>query len=67
VLSGVTPLTRFFSPGRMIKLVGLLTFLQLARGQQRHPQPRPAPEEEPAPRLRAPSTGTTLSGRAEGS
>jgi 2-polyprenyl-6-methoxyphenol hydroxylase-like FAD-dependent oxidoreductase len=67
VLSGVTPITKLFSPGRLIKLVGLRTFGQLARGQQRHPEPRPAPSEEPAPPLRAPSTGTTLSGRAEGS
>jgi 2-polyprenyl-6-methoxyphenol hydroxylase-like FAD-dependent oxidoreductase len=67
VLSGVTPISRLFSPGRLIKLVGLRTFVQLARGRQRHPEPRPAPAEEPAPLLRAPSTGTTLSGRAEGS
>ena len=44
VLSGATPIASFFSPPRLVKLVGLRTFLELARGRQRHPGPRPAPE-----------------------
>jgi hypothetical protein len=66
VLSGATPLTKFFSPGRLIKLVGVRTFGQLAR-QQRHPEPRQAPAGTAATQLTTPSTGRTSSGRAEGS
>jgi hypothetical protein len=39
-------MTKFFSPSRLIKPVGLPTFAQLARGQQQHPEPRPAPAQE---------------------
>ncbi len=46
VLSGATPIASFFSPPRLVKLVGLRTFLELGRGRQRHPGPRPAPAEE---------------------
>jgi 2-polyprenyl-6-methoxyphenol hydroxylase-like FAD-dependent oxidoreductase len=45
VVAGVTPMGKFFSPGRLIKLVGLRGFLELGRARERNPQPRPAPAE----------------------
>jgi flavin-dependent dehydrogenase len=40
VLAGSVPVNRLFAPRRLIDLVGVRGFAQLARGQLRRPQPR---------------------------
>jgi hypothetical protein len=46
--TGSVPMTKFFSPGNLISLVGVSGFIQLTRAQLRRPQPRPAPQSSVA-------------------